>query len=74
MMLAMKGAMEMKPEYLLYFAVVASVLLLAWVMIGTDREDPRICPPERRVGYFCKTTLPGGVIWLREIPGARPAG
>lgn len=74
MIFAMKGAMEMKPEYLLYVASVASVLLLAWVMIGTDREDPRICPPERRVGYFCKTTLPGGVIWLREIPGARPTG
>jgi len=73
MMIAMKGAMNMKPEYLLYSAVVASVLLLAWVMIGTDPEDPRICPPERRVGYFCKTTLPGGVIWLREIPGARQA-
>ena len=74
MMFAMKGAMDMKPECLLYFAVVASVLLLAWAMIATDREDPRTCPPERRVGYFCKTTLPGGVIWLREIPGARPAG
>jgi len=74
MMIAMKGAMNMKPEYLLYFAVVASVLLLSWVMIGTDHEDPRICPPARRVGYFCKTTLPGGVIWLREIPGARQAG
>lgn len=70
MMIAMKGAMNMKPEYLLYFAVVASVLLLSWVMIVTDHEDSRICPPERRVGYFCKTTLPGGVIWLRQIPGA----
>ena len=48
----------MKPEYLLYFAVVASVLLLTWVMIGTDREDPRICPPERGWGISVRPRCP----------------
>ncbi|MFN4236063.1 MAG: hypothetical protein ACK4FZ_02300 [Vogesella sp.] len=64
----------MKPAYLLYIAAAVLVVLLAWVMLGSNPDDPRVCPPERRVGNFCKASLPGGVIWLREIPGARPAG
>jgi len=60
----------MKPANLLYFTVAASIVLLAWVLLGSKPDDPHVCPPERRVGDFCKTTLPGGVIWLRQIPGA----
>jgi len=56
MTLAMKGAMDMKPEYLLYFAVVASVLLLAWVMrrppggIARGLHGWRFIPAPRQPG------------------------
>lgn len=61
----------MKSEYPLYVAIVAATVVVAWALVRSDREDPRACPPARRVDNFCKTSLPGGVIWLREIPGAR---
>ncbi len=60
----------MKPVHLLYFALAASTILLAWALLGNKPDDLHVCPPERRVDNFCKTTLPGGVIWLRQIPGA----
>lgn len=60
----------MKPANLLHFTVAVSIVLLAWVLLGSKPDAPHVCPPERRVGNFCKATLPGGVIWLRQIPSA----
>lgn len=44
----------MKPANLLYFAVAASTILLAWVLLGSKVDDPHVCPPERREGNFAK--------------------